>query len=224
MSMRVLVIAAHPDDEVLGCGGTIAKYARLGAEVNVVFLADGVNSRSPSGGEELTQRQDAARRALGILGARPPVFGEFPDNQMDTVPLLDIVKSIEHVIRKCQPEIVLTHFSGDVNVDHRRTNEAISAACRPQMDHPVRSLRYFEIASSTEWQPAGGFPPFAPNWFEDISETLDAKIAALDAYAMEMRAWPHPRSIEGVTALAKWRGATIGVEAAEAFLVGRHLA
>ena len=224
MAQNILVIAAHPDDEVLGCGGTIAKYARAGAVVNVAFLADGVNARDQVEDAELAQRQQAARNALEILGTRPPSFGTFPDNRMDSVALLDIIKSIEERIDEYRPDLVLTHHAGDVNVDHRRIHEAIAAACRPQAGHPVRSLRFFEVASSTEWQLPGSGPAFTPNWFEDISATFDAKMAALEAYATEMRAWPHPRSMEGVAALAKWRGATIGVDAAEAFVLGRHLA
>ncbi|MCR6672047.1 PIG-L deacetylase family protein [Devosia ginsengisoli] len=224
MTQNVLVIAAHPDDEVLGCGGTIAKYVRTGAVVNVAFLADGVYSRAQVDDAELIRRQQAARTALRILGANAPSFGAFPDNRMDSVPLLDIIKSVEQRIDEYQPDLVLTHHAGDVNVDHRLIHEAITAACRPQAGHPVKSLRFFEVASSTEWQIPGSAPTFAPTWFEDISATFEAKMAALDAYAMEMRAWPHPRSMEGVAALARWRGATIGVDAAEAFVLGRHLA
>ena len=119
--------------------------------------------------------------------------------------------------------MVYSHWIGDVNIDHRRIHEAVVAACRPQPGHPVESLLFFEVASSTEWQTPGSAPAFQPNWFVDISATLDTKLAALAAYQAELRDWPHPRSTRGVEHLARWRGSTVGCEAAEAFVLGRHL-
>ena len=222
MTKRALVIAAHPDDEVLGCGGTMALLAEQGAEVHVAFLADGVFSREAGQGSELEARRSAARRACDVLGATV-TFGDFADNRMDGVPLLDVVKPIEAMIAQHRPDLVLTHHVGDVNVDHRQIHRAVVTACRPQSHHPVRTLLFFEIASSTEWQPPSSGPAFAPNWFVDVSTTIDRKLAALDEYAMELRPWPHPRSRAGVEHLARWRGATIGADAAEAFMLGRQL-
>lgn len=223
----VLVIAAHPDDEVLGCGGTLAKLAEAGVEIHVAFLADGVSSRSvdsvASISPEIAARRAAAKTACELLGVKSLSFGDFPDNRMDTVPLLDIVKAVEALVTRYRPGTVFTHHAGDVNVDHRRIHEAVTAACRPQIGHPVRSLLCFEVPSSTEWQLPGSGPPFAPNWFVDISATLWRKLAALDAYAMELRDWPHPRSRQAVEHLARWRGATVSMEAAEAFVLGRQL-
>ena len=222
----ILVLAAHPDDEVLGCGGTIAKLADQSAIVHVAFLADGVFSRD---GDTVVQqeglhvRRTAAQKACGILGVTSVSFGEFPDNRMDTVALLDITKALEELIARHQPEVVFTHHAGDVNIDHRRMHEAVVTACRPQRDHPVKTLLCFEVPSSTEWQLPGSAPIFAPNWFVNISDTLSRKLAALDAYATELRDWPHPRSWQGVEHLAHWRGATVGVNAAEAFMLGRQL-
>lgn len=231
MRSSVLVLAAHPDDEVLGCGGSIAKLAAEGAAVNVAFLADGISSRSSVDGTrgdaltaELTARRAAAHVACGILGVDSVSFDEFPDNRMDSVPLLDIVQAIEALVSRFRPDTVFTHHAGDVNVDHRRIHEAVTAACRPQQGHTVRALLSFEVASSTEWQLPGSGTPFVPNWFIDISSTLERKLAALDAYATEMRDWPHPRSRRGIEHLARWRGATVGVDAAEAFMLGRKLA
>lgn len=223
----ILVVAAHPDDEVLGCGGTIAKLADEGATIHVAFLADGVFSRK---GEqtnqlgELSIRRASAKKACDILGVKSVSFGEFPDNRMDTVALLDITKALEELIAVHQPEVVFTHHAGDVNIDHRRLHEAVVTACRPQGRHPVKTLLCFEVPSSTEWQLPGSAPVFAPNWFVDISDTLERKLAALDAYAAELRAWPHPRSRQAVEHLARWRGATVGADAAEAFMLGRQLA
>jgi LmbE family N-acetylglucosaminyl deacetylase len=223
----ILILGAHPDDEVLGCGGTIAKLADDGAAIHVAFLADGVFSRAGDQGSrqaELNARQAAARKACAILGVKTVFFGEFPDNRMDSVALLDIVKPIEELIAKYQPSTVFTHHAGDVNIDHQRVHNAVVTACRPQQGHPVETLLCFEVPSSTEWQLPGSAPVFAPNWFVDISDTLDRKLAALDSYAVELRAWPHPRSRQGVEHLARWRGATVGVDAAEAFVLGRQLA
>jgi LmbE family N-acetylglucosaminyl deacetylase len=220
-----LVLAAHPDDEVLGCGGTLASLTDQGAQVHVAFLADGVSSRSgaTSTSPELVERRSAARQACQILGVSSVSFGDFPDNRMDTVALLDVVKSIESLVSSHKPDLVLTHHAGDVNIDHRRIHEAVIAACRPQPGHPVRSVLCFEVASSTEWQLPGSAPAFVPNWFVNISATLEKKLAALQAYAAELRDWPHPRSLRGVEHLARWRGASVGVDAAEAFVLGRHL-
>lgn len=227
MSRTIVILAAHPDDEVLGCGGTIAKLADAGAIVHVAFMADGVFSRAGDENArraELAVRRAAAQKACDILGVKSVFFGEFPDNRMDTVALLDIVRAVEDLIAKHQPDTVFTHHAGDVNIDHRRMHEAVVTACRPQRGHPVKTLLCFEVPSSTEWQLPGSAPAFAPNWFVNISDTLDRKLAALDAYAAELRDWPHPRSQQGVEHLARWRGATVGVDAAEAFMLGRQLA
>ena len=227
MSKSVLVLAAHPDDEVLGCGGTIAKLADGGATVHVAFLADGVSSRTDTGSAhngEISVRRTAAHRACDILGVKSVSFGDFPDNRMDTLSLLDIIKAVETLIIENQPDTVFTHHVGDLNIDHRRVHEAAVTACRPQLGHPVKTLLCFEVPSSTEWQLPGSAPIFAPNWFVNIAETLERKLAALDGYVGELRKWPHPRSRRGVEYLARWRGATVGVEAAEAFVLGRQLA
>ena len=230
----VLVIAAHPDDEVLGCGGTLAKMAEEGAEIYLAFLADGVGARGAAPAPaprdtatlshtELTQRRQAAEAAARILGAASVHFDDLPDNRLDSIPLLDIVQRVEALIDRHRPATVFTHHAGDLNLDHRLVHQAVMTACRPQRGHPVRTLLCFEVSSSTEWQPPGSGVPFAPNWFVDIGATLAHKLAALDAYAAELRDWPHPRSRQGVEHLARWRGATVGCEAAEAFMLARCL-
>lgn len=222
----VLVVAAHPDDEVLGCGGTLARLSRAGAAVHVAFLADGVSSRPADDSVQaaaLASRRAAARKACDVLGVRSLSFGDFADNQMDTVPLLSIVQAIEALVAEHEPRTIFSHHAGDLNIDHRRTHDAVAAACRPQSGHPVKTILTFEVASSTEWQLRSSAPSFTPNWFVDISDTLEVKLAALDLYAAELRAWPHPRSRQAVEHLARWRGATAGVEAAEAFILGRNI-
>ncbi len=226
MMKSVLVLAAHPDDEVLGCGGTIAKLTSQGVTVNVAFMADGVLSRDGNTVElqdELRTRRTAAHKAKDILGVQSISFSDFADNRMDSVDLLDVIKIIEGLIDQYKPDTVFTHHAGDLNIDHRRVHEAAATACRPQRGHPVKTLLCFEVPSSTEWQLPGSAPAFEPNWFVDISNSLDKKLAALGSYSAEQHEWPHPRSIQGIEHLVGWRGATVGVEAAEAFILGRQL-
>jgi len=224
---RILVVAAHPDDEILGCGGTLAKLVATGGIVHVLFLADGVFSRRvnscASDDNELIVRRAAAQSACAILGIDQVFFGDFPDNRMDTIALLDIIKTIEIEVTEFCPDTIFTHHAGDLNIDHRLVHQAVVTACRPQAGISVKTLLMFEVPSSTEWQLPHSAPIFCPNWFVDISSTLEAKMAALNQYATEMRNWPHPRSMRAVEHLNRWRGATIGVEAAEAFMLGRQL-
>jgi len=225
----VLVVAAHPDDEVLGCGGTIARHADAGDQVQVLIVAEGATSRHQQldrtqSTDELSALAQAAHKAAVILGATGVELLDFPDNRLDSLDRLDLIKQIEERIERHQPQVVYVHHAGDVNVDHRRLHEAVITACRPTPGQPVRRLLSFEVASSTEWQPPGSAPAFQPNWFVDISAQWPRKREALEAYASEMRPWPHARSIEALEHLARWRGAQVGVEAAEAFYLLRQLA
>lgn len=209
----VLVVAAHPDDELLGCGGTIARHARDGAKVHVLFMTDGVGARGSSGGE--AARRKSAEAALKILGAEAPVFLNFPDNAMDGVALLDIVKKVEETFARVKPTIVYTHHGGDLNVDHQVTHRATMTACRPLPGFSVRAIYGFEVLSSTEWS----LTPFQPSRFVAID--IELKLKALREYHQEMREAPHARSYEAVKALAVVRGASAGLPAAEAFSVLR---
>jgi N-acetylglucosamine malate deacetylase 1 len=221
-----LVFAAHPDDEVLGCGGTIAKLSDEGWSIHVVIMAEGATSRSDNRNVadnefELSELANSAQLANQILGVKSLTMHHLPDNRMDALSLLEVVKTIESEIIKHKPSLVMTHHAGDVNIDHRILQDAVITACRPQPDHPVKSLLFFEIASSTEWRPPSSGIYFSPNYFSDISKYLEAKMKALELYQTELRNYPHPRSLEAITYLAKWRGATVGCNAAEAFVVGR---
>lgn len=226
--LRVLVVAAHPDDEILGCGGTIARHADAGDIVQVLIAAEGATSRQKQrdchlAADDLSTLANAARVAGDILGAAGVELLGLPDNRMDSLDRLDLIKQIEECITRHQPQIVYVHHSGDVNVDHRRLHEAVVTACRPTPGHPVRLLLSYEVASSTEWQPHVSAPSFQANWFVDISAQWLRKKQALEAYASEMRPWPHARSIEALEHLARWRGAQVGIEAAEAFCLLRQL-
>jgi LmbE family N-acetylglucosaminyl deacetylase len=227
--MRVLVVAAHPDDEALGCGGTIARHVRVGDEVSATFMTDGVGARvATDPGEALERmaegrsRSLAAKQAARILGVASVDWIDLPDNQMDSVPLLAVVKVVAHAVSALQPDIIYTHHGGDLNIDHRITHQAVMTACRPMPGSSVKAIYAFEVPSSTEWAPES-MQPFRPNHFVDISATLDAKLDALAAYEEEMRAFPHARSIEAVRALAAWRGASVGLKAAEAFMTLRRI-
>jgi LmbE family N-acetylglucosaminyl deacetylase len=224
----VLIVAAHPDDEVLGCGGTIARHVDAGDVVQVLIMAEGATSRQQhrdrgQAAEDLSALALAAHSAGAILGAAGVELLDLPDNRLDSIDRLDLIKRIEERIAHHQPQVVYVHHAGDVNIDHRRLHEAVVTACRPTPGQPVRRLLSYEVASSTEWQPPGSAPTFHPNCFVDITAQLDRKRQALQAYAAEMRPWPHARSIEALDHLARWRGAQVGVEAAEAFCLLRQL-
>ncbi|MDX8549489.1 PIG-L family deacetylase [Methanospirillum sp. J.3.6.1-F.2.7.3] len=221
----ILVVAAHPDDEVLGCGGSIARFAKEGHEVHILIMADGESSRvsdiSLIAPELLDARNESAKRACKVLGCSSVTVLNLPDNRLDGLERLDIVKLIEVFIDKYLPSTVFTHYGGDVNIDHRIVHDAVITACRPQPNCPVKELLFFEIPSSTEWRPQSSVECFFPNYFVDISSTLSVKIEALRAYESELRVFPHPRSIKAIEALIRWRGATVGVNAAEGFIIGR---
>ncbi len=222
----VLVVAAHPDDEVLGCGGTMARLAATGVEVHTLILATGHASREGASDGDLQAIEAlraSAHAANALLGVRSVVMEAFPDNQLDSVPLLTVVKRVEAELRRVRPAVVFTHLEDDVNIDHAVCHRAVLAACRPQPGEGVRELYFFEIASSSEWgamRPGWGF---RPTLSVDITTTIEDKIAALACYGSEMRDWPHPRSFGGLRALAAMRGVGVGVTAAEAFEVGRIL-
>src|SRR5579859_5840381 len=192
--MKVLVVAAHPDDEVLGCGATVALHAARGDEVHTLMLAEGSTSRCPERSTtarnvELAHLQECARAASSALGTASVRFGGFPDNRMDQLELLDVVKLVESTIRELEPAVLYTHHSGDLNIDHQIAHRAALTAARPLPDCPVRCIYTFETASSTEW----GLPAdrFAPQRFVDVTETFDRKLAALGCYESEMRQFPH---------------------------------
>ena len=215
MSDRILVIAAHPDDEVLGCGGTMAWHASSGDEVHVLFVADGETSR---GMKALPNRNFMALAASKVLGTKPPQFLDFSDQRLDQLGLLDIVKLIEVHIFMIKPTIVYTHHAGDLNLDHRIVHQATLTACRPLPGSSINAIYAFEILSSTEWGTG-----FAPNHFVDISETTEIKMHALECYTSEMRFHPHARSFASVVCLEKLRGAACGVDHAEAFMTLRSI-
>ncbi len=221
-NLTIAAIFAHPDDEVLACGGALALHSEAGDAVHVLLLATGAVSRGGDQEAYIATLQDQAREAAGVLGVKSISFRDFPDNQMDSVPLLDVVKQVEAFLQSHPADVIYTHHPGDMNIDHLVTHRAVATACRPVPGAKPVEILTCEINSSTEWAPAP-LTPFVPQDFLDISASLERKIAALDCYAGEVRDWPHPRSGKGVRALACWRGTQCGVEAAEAFGIMRRV-
>jgi len=221
----VLIVAAHPDDEVLGCGGTIARLAAEGCAVYVAILGEGITSRfvrrEHAEQESVQALRAQSRRVAEFLGARDLFVFDAPDNRFDTVPLLDIVKMLESVVERISPQCVYTQHGGDLNIDHALTYRATLTACRPVPGCPVRRVLAYEVGSSSEWAFSSFDPVFRPNVFMDVSATLARKIQALEMYGSEVRRFPHPRSPEAVRALARRWGSAAGLEAAEAFQLVR---
>ena len=226
--MSILIVAAHPDDEVLGCGGSIAKWSKKGHKVHVLIMAEGATSRNSqrdrnASKKELSILAQSANNAGEILGVETVNLLDYPDNRMDSVDLIEVVKSIENYIENIKPEVIATHHFGDLNIDHQIVHSAVMTASRPQPEHVVKRILCFETQSSTEWQSPSHKQVFIPNWFEDISSTLEIKIKALDAYKSEMNSFPHSRSIKAIEYLAKLRGSIVGKNAAEAFMLMREI-
>lgn len=220
--MTILIVAAHPDDEVLGCGGTIAKLSENNA-IYVLILGEGITSRDISDKEknkELNELKKQSEQANKLLGTKKAFFNNFPDNKFDTVPLLDIVKSVEKIKRIVNPDIIFTHSKADLNVDHRITYQAVLTATRPIKGESVKALYSFEVLSSTEWNFPSGF---APNVFIDITDTLDTKLKAMNVYKNEIRDDMHPRSLRGIITNSQLWGLKVGLEYAEAFELVRNV-
>jgi len=221
---NILVVASHPDDEVLGCGGTLYNLKKKGAKISVLFLSDGESSRKhPKIKQLILDRKKQALKAGKILGIKNITFGDFPDNSMDTIPMLKVIQFIEKKIKEIKPDVIFTHFESDLNIDHQITSKAVITACRPIKNQTVKSVIFFEVLSSSEWNISIKNKSFKPNYFVDISKSLKFKLKALKLYKREMRKWPHPRSIQGVKLLSKTRGSSVGLSNAEAFILGRHI-
>lgn len=223
---RVLVVAAHPDDEVLGCGGTIARHVRGGNFVHIAILGEGVTSRRTrrnpgSDRAALSALKSDIRNAARCLGSPKFTLHDFPDNRFDTVPLLDIVKVVERAKARWKPNIVYTHHPSDLNIDHRIVAEAVQTAFRPVPGEKHVSILAFEIPSSTEYQSSLFAAGFRPTVYIDISETLEDKCRAMAAYRGEVRPYPHPRSPEALSIIAKRCGLEVGLPAAERFALVR---
>ena len=227
MHRTILVVAAHPDDEVLGCGGTAARLAAQGEKVYLSIFGEGITSRYENRAEAepgLLKALHGKSADVGrLLGAQDVFLFGLPDNRFDTLPLLDVIKKVEGLIEKLRPEIIFTHHPADLNVDHVVLHRAVMTATRPMAGHPVKDLYAFEIASSSEWSLGQFAPAFQPNVFYDIAATLQRKIDAMQLYESEARPFPHPRSPDALRAIARRWGSVVGVDAAEAFALIRSV-
>lgn len=223
--MSVLCVVAHPDDEVLGVGGTLARHAADGIDVHICILSDGVTSRyddTDAADEEIKQRRQRAKRAANTLGATVNLYG-FPDNSFDTVPLLDIVQTIEAEIVDHSPDIVYTHHYGDLNIDHELTCRATITATRPLADSDIDRVLAFETLSASEWSIPSPDNAFQPTSFVNVSGYLASKTDALSVYETELREPPHPRTVNTVKKNAEVWGSKAGVPAAEPFELLREV-
>lgn len=217
--MKILTVAAHPDDEILGCGGVIARFVKEKAEAYTLILGEGLTSRDEKRDIKIRKREierlkKQAVEANRILGVKKNFLFDFPDNRFDTVPLLDIVKVIEKIKSEIRPDIIFTHYGKDLNIDHQITYSAVITATRPIKGETVKEIYSFEIISSTEWN----YPlTFTPDVFFDISGTIDLKIKAMQEYKTEFKEYPHPRSPEAIKLNANYWGVRVSLEHAEAF-------
>ncbi len=219
MKKNILVISAHPDDEILGCGGTVSRLVREGNEAYVLILGEGITSRDEKREpdkrvKEIEELKGQIHSANKIIGTKEVFIHDFPDNRFDTVPLLDIVKVIEKLKKETRPDIIFTHYRNDLNIDHQIVYKAVVTSTRPLSDETVKEIYSYEVLSSTEWN----YPlSFSPNVFFDISDTLEVKINAMNEYRSEIRESPHTRSAEAMRITSKKWGMQTGLESAEAF-------
>ena len=215
---RVLIVAAHPDDEVLGCFGTVARLIDEGSEVYTLILGEGKTSRDGASSSEIVKLKDEIKKANEVIGVKEVFTKEFADNRFDSVSLLDIVKAIEEIKSQIKPDTIFTHYQKDLNIDHQKTYQAVITATRPMQGESVKEIYSFDILSSTEWN----YPiSFSPDFYVDINGYLDKKIEAMKCYNSELRDYPHPRSLKGIELSAKYWGMRVGLEYAEAFSIVR---
>lgn len=222
---KILVVAAHPDDEVLGLGATIKKLSATN-EIYVLIVTDGCSSQYSGQDVEslIEQKEKMAQKAAQILGVKQVLFGKLPDMKLDTVSHVDVNRVIENAVDDISPEIVFTHHYGDVNLDHQMVYRSTLVATRPSVGACVKKLYTYEVLSSTEWQSSLPNFAFVPNTYISVDkQMLDAKKEALKAYSIELRKFPHTRSAEAIDNLAAYRGQSVGVAAAEAFCLLREV-
>lgn len=227
---KVMIVVAHPDDELLGLGGTMNKLINeFHVTTHVVILGEGITSRSDQRDislwqNELEKHKQNIMTAQKAIGYQSVSIYDFPDNRFDTVALLDIIKIIEKEKKEFNPEIIFTHHGGDVNIDHQRTFEAVVTACRPMEHEKVSTIISFETPSGTEWRANADPRHFLPNFFVEITkENLDAKIKGMESYEFESRPYPHPRSSKALEIQSQRWGVAVGKEYAEAFHIVRTI-
>ena len=223
MKNKVLVVVAHADDEAIGCGGTLIKHRNAGDEIRIIFMTNGVGARNEIDGHQSKQRLTAQEKCCQQLHVTNYHNFDFPDNKMDSIALIDVVKRIEYVMETYPANIIYTHHGGDLNIDHQVVNRAVITATRPLPCCTVKKILTFEVNSSTEWSNEAIGTDFSPNYFVDISQELKEKEILLEHYQEEMRPYPHSRSITAILNRNHVRGSSVGLHAAEAFTLIRAL-
>tara|TARA_A100001015_G_scaffold287074_1_gene356458 strand:- start:2216 stop:2908 length:693 start_codon:yes stop_codon:yes gene_type:complete len=228
MRKKILVVAAHPDDELLGCGGAILYHLNRGDKIRIIIVAEGLTSRDSKRDKvtrfnDLNKLKSTTIKIFKKIGVREVDFLDFADNRLDSYNLIDVIKPIEKIIQNYKPNIIYTHNPGDLNIDHNIVNRAVMTASRPKPKISIEKIYAFEVLSSTNWSINHTNSNFEPNYFLNIEKFLKKKIKLLSYYKTEMEKWPHTRSLKSVEYLAKYRGSSVGFEAAEAFYLLREI-
>lgn len=223
---RILIIAAHPDDEVLGVGGTMAKLSAEGNDVYVLIVTDGSTSQYGNDAhleDIIKAKATETKNCAELLGVKRIIYGQLPDMKLDTVPHIEVNKTIERVINDIRPDTVFTHFWGDVNIDHQNVYRSTLVAVRPVMGQVVKQLLCYRVPSSTEWTPSKPDTMFTPNVFVDISSVAERKYQAFSQYSTEQRDYPHPRSVRYLKETDIANGLQVGLPIAETFMLLREI-
>lgn len=225
--MKVLCVATHPDDEIIGVGGALARHEQEGDDVHVSILSEAEPARydeiTPEVETKMQERRAATRNACSVLGVESVTFHGFPDNSFDTVPLLDLVKAVEDEIRSHDPDVIYTHHYGDLNISHELTCRAVITAARPLPESNVEAILAYETLSTSEWSVPSTENVFQPTTFVDISDQLETKLEAFREHRTELREHPHPRNVTDVRRNAKLWGAKSGIQSAEPFELLREV-
>lgn len=220
---KILIIVAHSDDESFGCGGLIKKLSLNKNKITAISFTNGVGSRSKNNINEILKRKKSSIKASKILGFKWLAQYDYPDNELDKISLLEIIKKIEKHKKKIQPQIVLTHNFSDLNIDHRKIAEATLTAFRPEPKEKLEQLITFEVPSATDFRVLKNKKNFLPNYFVNIEKFLKFKIKAIKCYKQELKKYPHSRSLIGIKNLNKIRGNQSGLKFAEAFEIIRRI-
>lgn len=221
--MNILVVGAHPDDEILGCGATLGILSKERNIIHSLILGEGITARDQIRKTQVKKLRKNGKKANLTIGIDHIEFFNFPDNKFDSVPLLSLVKVVEKKVKDFEPDIIYTHHFSDLNIDHQLTYQAILTACRPQPDFNYPDIISFFIPSSTDWNIPNPCFGFSPNIFVNVKKTIELKLDALRQYESEMKNYPHSRSLESIRTFSKYWGNRVGLEYVEPFVLVRSI-